>query len=144
MNPNHFFSELKRRNVLRAGALYAAGAWLLVQVATQVFPFFDVTNWTVRGIVIASIIGFPFAVLFSWLYEWTPQGIQRESEIAPNEDSIRRSGKTLDRWIIAVLSLAVVLLLTNQFVLRRDRKSAARRRPVRINRSRCFLRQLKP
>ena len=65
----------------------------------------------------------PFS--FSWLYEWTPQGIQRESEIAPNEDSIRRSGKTLDRWIIAVLSLAVVLLLTNQFVLRRDRKSDA-------------------
>ena len=49
MNPNNLFSELKRRNVLRAAALYAAGAWLLVQVATQVFPFFGVPNWAVRG-----------------------------------------------------------------------------------------------
>jgi hypothetical protein len=75
------FAELKRRNVLRAAAFYAAAAWLLVQVATQVFPFFDMPNWTVRWIVIAVVIGFPFAMVFAWFYEFTPQGLKRESEI---------------------------------------------------------------
>ena len=78
-----FFNELKRRNVLRAAAFYSASAWLLIQVATQVFPFFAAPNWTVRWIVIAAVIGFPFAMLLSWFYEWTPQGLQRESEIGP-------------------------------------------------------------
>jgi tetratricopeptide (TPR) repeat protein len=120
---DNFFAELKRRNVFRAAALYAAGAWLLVQVATQVFPFFHIAEWVVRWIVIAAIIGFPFAMLFSWFYEWTPQGLQRESEVLPNESRTRQTGRKLDRWIIAVLALAVVLLLTNQFVLHRDANS---------------------
>ena len=63
--------------IFRAGALYAASMWLLVQVATQVFPFFHIAEWIVRWIVIAAVIGFPFALLFSWFYEWTPQGLQR-------------------------------------------------------------------
>jgi len=116
------FVELKRRNVFRAAAFYAASAWLLVQIATQVFPFFHISEWVVRWIVVAAAIGFPFAMMFSWLYEWTPHGLQRESEVAPNESVTRESGKKLDRWIIAILVLAVVLLLTNQFVLHRDEK----------------------
>jgi TolB-like protein len=120
-----FFAELKRRNVFRAAAFYAASAWLLVQIATQVFPFFHIAEWVVRWIVVAAAIGFPFAMMFSWLYEWTPHGLQRESEVAPNESVTRESGKKLDRWIIAILVLAVVLLLTNQFVLHRDEKRAA-------------------
>jgi len=118
------FAELKRRNVFRAAAFYAASAWLLVQVATQVFPFFHIAEWVVRWIVVATAIGFPFAILFSWFYEWTPHGLQLESEVAPNESITRATGKKLDRWIIAILVLAVVLLLTNQFVLHRDEKPA--------------------
>ena len=68
MNPRNFFAELKRRNVLRAAAFYAASVWLLVQVATQVFPFFHIAEWVVRWIVVASAIGFPFAILFSWFH----------------------------------------------------------------------------
>ena len=60
-----FLGELQRRNVHRAAMFYAAAAWLLVQVATQVFPFFDIPNSTVRIVVIAVVIGFPFAMLFS-------------------------------------------------------------------------------
>ena len=119
-----FIAELKRRNVIRAAAFYAASAWLLVQVATQVFPFFHIAEWVVRWIVIAAIIGFPFAMLFSWFYEWTPQGIQRESEVEPNASITREMGKKLDRWIIAVLSVAVVLLLANTFVLHKDESVA--------------------
>jgi TolB-like protein/Tfp pilus assembly protein PilF len=120
---DNFFSELKRRNVLRAAAFYAASAWLLVQVATQVFPFFHIEEWVVRWIVVAAAIGFPFAMLFSWFYEWTPQGIQRESEIPPNESITRQTGKKLDRWIIAVLALAVVLLLADKFALHKNAES---------------------
>jgi adenylate cyclase len=95
---------------------YAAAAWLLVQVATQVFPFFGIPDETVRIAVIAVLIGFPFAMLFSWFYEWTPQGIKLESEIDRNESVTRQTGKTMDRWIIAVLALAVVLLLTDRLL----------------------------
>jgi len=112
------FAELKRRNVLRAAAFYAAAAWLLVQVATQVFPFFDMPNWTVRWIVIAVVIGFPFAMVFAWFYEFTPQGLKRESEIENSSSIERITGKKVDRWIIAMLAFAVVLLLTNNFILR--------------------------
>jgi TolB-like protein/Tfp pilus assembly protein PilF len=122
MNPRNFFAELKRRNVLRSGAFYAASAWLLVQVATQVFPFFHIAEWVVRWIVVAAAIGFPFAMLFSWFYEWTPHGVVRESDISPNESDTLHTGKKLDRWIIAVLVLAVVLLLTDKLVLHRDEK----------------------
>ena len=124
MSKPSFLAELKRRNVLRAAAFYAASAWLLVQVATQVFPVFNIADWVVRAIVVAATIGFPCAMLFSWFYEWTPQGIQRESEVVPNESVSRQTGKRLDRWIIAILLLAVVLLLTDKLVLRPNEKPA--------------------
>lgn len=120
-----FVSELRRRNVIRAGAFYAASAWLLVQVATQVFPFFNVPNWAVRWIVIAAIVGFPFLLAFAWFYEITPQGLKRESDVDPAESIRSRTGKKLDRWIIAVMAVAIVMLLTNQFVLHGDEKAAA-------------------
>jgi adenylate cyclase len=118
-----FFSELKRRNVLRAGAFYAAAAWLLVQIATQVFPFFDVPNWAVRWVVVAAIIGFPFALAFAWFYELTAEGLKRESDLDRSASTRRPAGSKLDRWIIAVLALAVVLLLANTFVLRSGRNA---------------------
>ena len=115
-----FFAELRRRNVFRAAAFYAASAWLLVQVATQVFPLFHVAEWVLRAIVIAAVIGFPFALLFAWFYEWTPQGFQRENEVTATESVARQTGSKLDRWITIILSLAVVLLLTDRLVLRRS------------------------
>ena len=115
-----FFSELKRRNVLRASALYIGAAWALSQGVAQLLPAFDFPNWVVRWFVIAAMIGFPFAMLFSWFYEWTPQGIQRENEVEPNESITRETGRKLDRWIIVVLGVAVVLLLANTFVLHND------------------------
>src|SRR3954462_6956053 len=96
--------ELKRRNLLRAAAFYAASAWLIVQVATQVFPFFDIANWVVRWIVIAAGIGFPVAMAFAWSYEWTPQGLKRESDVDRDESITHATGRKIDRWIIATLS----------------------------------------
>ncbi len=121
----NFIAELRRRNVLRAAAFYAAAGWLLVQVATQVFPFFHIPEWVVRAIVVAAMIGFPFAMLFAWFYEWTAQGIKLESEVVRSESVTARTGRTLDRWIIAVLGLAVVALLANAFVPHRDSAAPA-------------------
>jgi len=112
------FVELRRRNVFRAATFYAASAWLLVEVVTQLVPVFDIPGGVVRWIVIAAVIGFPFAMLFSWLYEWTPAGVRRESEVPASESIAHLTGKQLDRMIIAVLALAVVLLLVNKLVLR--------------------------
>ena len=110
--------------MLRVGALYAGASWLLVQVATQVFPFFDIPNWAVRWVVIATVIGFPVALILSWFYELTPQGLKLESEIAADRTIERSHRGKLDRWIIAVLSLAVVVLLTSLFVKREDAPEA--------------------
>ncbi len=112
------FAELRRRNVFRAAAFYAAGAWLLVQVATQVFPFFQIPNWVVRWIIVAAVVGFPFWILFAWAYKWTSDGLQRERETAPVHSKARQARRNVDRWIMGMLALAVVLLLTDKFVLR--------------------------
>ena len=113
-----FLSELKRRNVFRAAAFYAASAWLLVQVATQVFPFFHIAEWLVRWIIVAAAIGFPFWLLFAWFYQWTPQGLQLEQPAtAPLPPEARQARRNVDRWIMAMLAIAVVLLLTDKFVL---------------------------
>ena len=62
MEPGRFFAELKRRNVYRVAVAYAVVAWLLIQIATQVFPFFDIPNWAVRLVVLLLALGFPVAV----------------------------------------------------------------------------------
>ncbi|MGI8891069.1 MAG: tetratricopeptide repeat protein, partial [Chthoniobacterales bacterium] len=114
-----FLTELKRRNVLRVAAFYATAGWLLVQIATQVLPVFDVPTWSMRVVVVATLLGFPFALLFAWFYEITPEGLKRESEIDSAQSISRRTGRTLDRLIIAILAVAVVVLLANLFVSHR-------------------------
>jgi len=118
-----FFGELKRRNVLRAGALYSAAVWALAQGISQLGPVFGAPDWVTRWFVIACIIGFPFWLAFAWFYEFTPAGLKRESEIAPEDSITVHTGRKFDRWTIAVLGVAVVLLTTNTLVLHRDASS---------------------
>src|SRR5439155_6824943 len=80
MRLTNFFSELKRRNVYKVAVAYAVASWLLIQIATQVFPFFDIPNWTVRLVVIVLVLGFPIALILSWRFDLTPQGIRRTDE----------------------------------------------------------------
>ncbi|HST26850.1 MAG TPA: hypothetical protein VLK26_00610, partial [Rudaea sp.] len=127
MSKPSFLAELKRRNVLRAATLYVAAAWALSQGVAQLLPVFDFPTWVVRWFVVAAMVGFPFAMAFSWFYEWTPHGIQRESEAGESASIMRETGKKLERWTIALLSVAVVLLLANTFVLHTDEKAAAAR-----------------
>jgi hypothetical protein len=75
-----FFAELKRRNVYKVAVAYAVVAWLLMQVASQLFPFFDVPNWAVRLVVLLLVIGFPIALILAWAFELTPQGLKRTKD----------------------------------------------------------------
>jgi len=77
VNAKNFFAELKRRNVYKVAIAYAIVGWLLIQVATQVFPFFEIPNWGVRLIVLFIVIGFPVALVLAWAFELTPEGIKR-------------------------------------------------------------------
>jgi TolB-like protein len=114
-----FIAELKRRNVLRAGLLYLGAAWALAQGIAQLGPALGAPDWSTRWFLVAAAIGFPLWVAFAWFYEFTPQGLKRESDIAPGDSVAHSTGRKLDKWIIAVLALAVVLLLANTLVRHR-------------------------
>jgi len=116
--PTNFFGELKRRNVIRATILYLGAVWALAQGISQLGPSVGAPEWATRWFLVAAGIGFPFWIAFSWFYEFTPEGLKRESEIDPAESITRHTGRKLDFAIIGVLAIAVVLLLTDRFVLR--------------------------
>jgi len=111
MNQHNFFAELKRRNVYKVAVAYAVVAWLLIQIATQVFPFFEIPNWAVRLVVLLLIIGFPVALVLAWAFEITPEGIKRTEEVDLGETVRRRGGRKLDFLIIAVLVLVIGVLI---------------------------------
>lgn len=109
----------------RAVVLYVGAVWALSQGIAQLGPAFNAPDWITRWFVIACAIGFPFWVAFAWFFAWTPQGFKREEEVERTPSLSRATGRKLDIWIIGVLVVAVVLLVTNQFVLRRDATSVA-------------------
>src|SRR5881396_4005972 len=100
MDLGNFFAELKRRNVYKVAIAYGVVAWLLIQVATQFFPFFEIPNWVVRLVVLVIIIGFPVALIIAWAFELTPEGLKR-TETADAEHSAGRSRKRT--WIYVVI-----------------------------------------
>ena len=118
MKPPNLFSELKRRNVIRAVVLYLGAVWALAQGISQLGLSLGAPEWALRWFLVAAGIGFPFWIAFAWFYEFTPEGLKRESEIDPAESISHHTGRKLDFAIIGVLAVAVVLLLTDRFVLR--------------------------
>src|SRR5581483_7725984 len=118
MKSGNFFAELKRRNVIRAAILYVGGVWALAQGISQLGPSLGAPEWATRWFLVAAGIGFPFWGAFAWFYEFTPEGLKRESEIDPAKSITYHTGRKLDFAIIGVLTVAVVLLLTDRFVLR--------------------------
>ena len=118
----NLLAELRRRNVIRMAGLYLVGAWLLTQVATTVLPLFDVPGWALRALVIVLAFGFPAALVFSWVFELTPQGLKRDEDVTPGESIAPQTARRLDRLIITLLIIALVYLGIDKFVLapRRD------------------------
>jgi len=116
VNPKNILTELKRRNVYRAAVAYGVAAWFLTQLTTQVFPFFEIPNSAVRFVVIALAVGFPIAMLLSWIYELTPEGVVRTEDLDPVEARSvqRRSGRLLDFIIIGALLLVIAMLVVGR------------------------------
>src|SRR5262250_992096 len=115
MNPKRFFGELKRRNVYKVAIAYAVVAWLLMQIASQIFPFFDIPSWGVRLVVLLLIIGFPIALVLAWAFELTPEGIKRMEDVDLSKSIRGKTGRKLDFLIIAVLLLVIAGLLFQRF-----------------------------
>ena len=116
MNPTKFLNELKRRNVYRAAVAYGVVAWFLTQLTTQVFPFFEIPNSAVRFVVIALAVGFPIAMLLSWVYEFTPEGVVRTETLDPVQakSAQRATGRILDFIIIGVLLMVIAMLIVGR------------------------------
>jgi TolB-like protein/Flp pilus assembly protein TadD len=104
VNPKTFFGELKRRNVYKVAIAYAVVGWLLTQVATQVFPFFEIPNWGIRLVVLIIAIGFPIALIIAWAFELTPEGLKR-TEAADREATKPSRHKA---WIYIVIIAAAL------------------------------------
>src|SRR4029077_15399269 len=116
MNPKRFFAELKRRNVYRAAVLYGMSAWLLAQITTQIFPFFNVPNSAVRFVIIALALGFPIAMTLAWIYELTPAGFVRTEDV--DLATQRQFGRKVDFVIIGVLLVVIAMLVYQRLPFR--------------------------
>ena len=103
MNATRFFSELKRRKVYRVAVGYAVLAWLLIQIATQVFPFFEIPAWTVRLVIVVLVFGFPVALFLSWAFDLTLGGIVRTDDIPQTSAPAPTAKSPLPEKSIAVL-----------------------------------------
>jgi TolB-like protein/Tfp pilus assembly protein PilF len=129
MNARSFFSELKRRRVYSVAVAYVVVAWLLIQVATQVFPFFDIPNWVVRLVVLLTIVGFPVSLVCAWAFEITPEGIKLEGDI--DRRIIRKTGRKLTALIVIVAAVAAGATVF-RFLHARQAIKAAKQPPLPV------------
>jgi len=105
--------------------LYLVGAWLLTQVASTVLPMFGAPDWLPRSIVMLLAIGFIPALIFSWVFEMTPQGLRRDEDVPPEQSIAPRTARRMDRMIIVVLALALAYFAVDKFVLNPRREKWA-------------------
>src|SRR5436190_11847164 len=115
MNPTGFFGELKRRNVYKVAVAYVVVAWLLIQAASILFPTFEAPAWVMKVFVTIIILGFPIALVFSWAFEITPEGIKRESTVAPDQSITHHTGRKIV-GITALIAVIAAGLMIFQFL----------------------------
>ena len=128
MKNTNFFAELKRRNVYKVAIAYGVVAWLLMQVASQIFPFFEIPNWAVRLVVLLLVIGFPIALIIAWAFETTPEGIKR-TQAADAAGQRSRGGA----WVYIVLigaALSIGLFFLGRYTASRTYSTESGRPPA--------------
>ena len=108
-----FIEELKRRNVIKASLAYLVIAWIIIQVAIAVLPTFGAPDWVIQTIIIIMAIGLPIWIIISWVYDISPEGIEKTSKASDNELKSELTNKRLNVFIIVSLSIAVVVLTLN-------------------------------
>lgn len=116
----NFFSELRRRNVVRVGLAYVVGAWVILQIVDFGLDAISAPNWIMQMFILLAAVGFPVVLIVTWVFELTPEGIRRESEIDRTQSISAPTGRRLDRVIIAFLAVAVLLLFGDRFFIGPD------------------------
>ena len=116
---NSFFRELKRRNVYKVAAAYAVVAWLLIQVVTQTFPFFEIPHWAIRLVILLVVIGFPVALIIAWAFELTPEGLRRTESVHDSVPPKRSSGRGWIYIVIAGALLSVAIFFLGRYTTSR-------------------------
>ncbi len=111
----NLFAELKRRNVLRMAGLYLVGAWLVLQVASTLLPIFRTPEWVLQALVVLLVAGIVPAVIVSWLYELTPEGMKRDTDAAVDAPTARRTARRLDRALVVGLLVVISLMAVERF-----------------------------
>jgi len=139
-------AELKRRNVFRVSVAYLALGWIVTQVTSTVAPMLHLPPWIGPVVLWIGVIGFPFVVVFSWIYELTPEGLKREGEVDRSGSIAHHTGRRLDYVIIALLVAAIGLFAVREFrpatdapvtIVARPTTAATPRRPKSIAPSPC-------
>ncbi len=125
-----FFEELKRRNVLRVAAAYVVASWLIIQVVETIFPAFGFGDAAIRIVTIVLAIGLIPALILSWAFEITPEGLKKEKDVDRSQSITSHTGKKLDRMIIVVLALALGYFAFDKFVLSPQREAALEQQKV--------------
>jgi serine/threonine-protein kinase len=115
-----FLKEVGRRNVFRVAFVYIIAAWLTMQVVDVMFPALNIPDWLTSAIAVMLLIGLPFALIFAWAFEMTPEGIKREKDVDRNQSITPQTGKKLNHTIVVILVFAVTFLLVDKFVLAPD------------------------
>ena len=110
-----FLAELRRRNVIRMAGLYLITAWLLVQIAETLLPIFDTPGWVLKALVVLLALGFVPALVFSWVFELTPEGLKRDAEVAPEQSIAPRTAKRMDRLILLGLAAVVAVVAADRY-----------------------------
>ena len=126
MNPKNFFAELKRRNVYKVAVAYVVVSWLLLQAASIFLPAFDAPSWVMKTLIILLLFGFPIALVLSWTFEITPEGIKREEDVAPKESITPTTGRRIVGLTIVVAVIAAGLFAFQFFRPRLTGVSAPR------------------
>jgi TolB-like protein/Tfp pilus assembly protein PilF len=110
------FGELKRRNVFKVGAAYLVLGWVVVQVTDTVAPAMGLPDFTLKLVIWLGAIGFPFALLFAWAFELTPEGVKRTKDVQAEESITRHTGHKLNYVIIGLMAAAIGALLLDRIV----------------------------
>jgi adenylate cyclase len=134
----NFFAELKRRNVYKVAVAYAVVSWLLIQAASILFPTFEAPPWVMKIFVAVILLGFPAALILSWAFEITPEGIKLESEVAPNESVTRRTGRKIVGMTV-VLAVIAAGLFAFQYVRSKSTTSVTTVLPAVVAKSIAVL-----
>src|SRR5215472_17272544 len=119
------FAELKRRNVFKAGVAYLALGWVVTQVTATIAPVLHMPDWIVLVVVWIGVIGFLFVIMFSWIYEITPEGLKRESEVDRSASITHITGRRIDYLIVGLLVLAIGFSAFAYFGPRRSGSAAS-------------------